>query len=183
MKKKDLNKLIKRIEETITTEDEIRALNNALDKIVLNKTTSIWYHIRPHEDDSPSVWGDEVRVPNDPFEFLDYVFDFCELEYSEAVDAIAVKEGIEPPKLSEEDAKNKIKAQFDNIVLVKKKTMPHTAILARFDRTNIETLSGGLIDYDMVYGYYRIKDGKSMDDCDEFSFEFLGESNEFRYRW
>ena len=176
VKKKDLNKLIKRVEETITTEKDLRALNNALDEIDLDKTTSIWYHIRPHEDDSPSVWGDEVRVPNDHFEFLDYVFDFCELEYSEAVDAIAVKEGIEPPKLSEEDAKNKIKAQFDDIVLVTKKTI-------WFDKTNIETLSGGLIDYDYVYGYYRIKDGKSMDNCDEFSFEFLGESNEFRYRW
>lgn len=177
VKKKDLNKIIKRVEETITTEKDLRALDNALDKIDLDKTTSIWYHIRPHEDDSPSVWGDDVRVPNDPFEFLDYVFDFCELEYSEAVDAIAAKEGVEPPKLSEEDAKNKIKAQFDNSVFVKTRTMPS------LNTTNIETLSGGLIDYNMVYGYYRIEDGKSMDNCDEFSFEFLGRTNEFRYRW
>ena len=176
VKKKDLNKIIKRVEETITTENELRALDNALDKIVLDKTTSIWYHIRPCEDDSPSVWGDAVRVPNDPFEFLDYVFDFCEVYYSEAIDAIAVKEGIEPPKLSEEDAKNKIKAQFDNSVFVKTKTMPSLST------TNIETLSGGLIDYHMVYGYYRVEEGKDADDW-EYDFEFIGESDEFHYRW
>lgn len=167
VKKKDLNKIIKRVEETISTSKELESLQEALDEIVLDKTTSIWYHIRPCEDDSPSIWGDPIRVPNDPFEFLDYVFDFCEVYYSEAIDAIAVKEGIEPPKLSEEDAKNKIKAQFDKDTFV---------------RTSIRKLSGGLIDYHMVYGYYRVEEGKDADDW-EYDFEFIGESDEFHYRW
>jgi len=177
VKKRDLNNFIKKIEKTIESPRELENLSKALDEIILDKTTSTWYHICPHEDDSPSVWGDEVRVPNDPFEFLDYVFDFCEVYYSEAIDAIAVKEGIEPPNLSEEDAYNKIKAQFDKDTFVKKTTMPN------LNTTSIEKLSGGLIDYHMVYGYYRVEEGKSMDTADEFSFEFLGETNEFHYRW
>ena len=138
MKKKDLKEIIKMVKETIKTDEDVEEIISLIKENCF--ATDLWYCISPYEDDSPSVWGEEVRVPKDEWKFLEYVFEFCEVSFLEAVKASVAKEGgTILPGLSEKAAHKKIMLQFkgleDDGQLVKMTTMPD------LKTTSIEKLS------------------------------------------
>jgi len=171
MKKKDLKEIIKMVKKTIKTDEDLEELISLIGENCF--ATELWYEISPNEDDSATQWSEEVRVPKDEWEFLKYVFEFCEVEFLEAIEARVAKEGgTILPGISEKSAHNKIMLQFKGLKDDK-----------RFDDDRIiEELSGGLIDWNRHYGYYRVQEGKDADAW-EYSFDFLGPCNEFSYRW